>query len=126
MFYAYTDTDHCQPCVFLYQKDGFDSCCDIKNLLLATYLYIFYYYNKYRNISVHLNIFITAISDFFKHFSWCIVLSWSVAQVVFLILDCWAFVIFLGMQYFFIVDVSKISKYYQIYIYIYIYIYIKC
>ena len=27
-----TDTNHCWPCVVLYQKKGLDSCCDIKSL----------------------------------------------------------------------------------------------
>ena len=64
MFYAYMCL-HWLLC--LHQKDDLDSC-DIKNLLQATYLYIFFHYNKYRNKTFHLNVFITAAPDFYKDF----------------------------------------------------------
>ena len=56
--------------IVLYQKDGMDSCCDIKYLLHITNLYIFYHYNKYRNKRPQLNIFITVALDFFKDSCW--------------------------------------------------------
>ena len=50
-------------CIVLYQKDGMDSCCDIKYLIHITNLHIFYHYNKYRNKSPQLNIFITTAPE---------------------------------------------------------------
>ena len=78
--------DHCSPFVALYQRNGLDSYCGITNLLHTTCLYAFYYYNKYENKSLRLNIFVTVAPDFFKDFSWCFFLSWSLARFVFLII----------------------------------------